>query len=245
MSARRVRKRVVRLVVLFALAPPALFLAARLSKHNFAEVDHGRFYRSAQMPAEALGRVVRAHGIRTVLNLRGSNPASPWYRAERAATLAAGATLVDVHMASDMWLSRAEARTLLDILDTCEYPVLVHCQWGAERTGLVSAISRLLRPDSTLGDARGQFSLYYLYVKAGDGAVMERHLDQYEHWLKTQGANHSPARFRRWLASLYIPGHPNRGEWPFDPYPSVIISHPTPTPQAAARIAGSAGALRK
>ena len=244
MFARRVRKRVVRLVALIVLAPPALFLAARLSTHNLAEVDRGRFYRSAQMPAGALARTLREHRIRTVLNLRGSNPTSSWYRAERAATLAAGATLIDVHMASDMWLSRPEARTLLDILDTCEYPLLVHCQWGAERTGLVSAISRLIRPDSTLGDARGQFSLYYLYVKAGDGAVMERHLDQYEHWLTSHGEKHTPAQFRRWLATLYTPGHPNRGEWPFDPYPSVIISHPTPTPQPA-RIAGSAGGVRK
>ena len=61
--------------------------------------------------------------------------------------------------------------------------MLIHCAWGSERTGLVSAFAELLRPGSTLDDARAQFSLGYLFVRLGDGKVMAEHLDQYESWL--------------------------------------------------------------
>jgi hypothetical protein len=225
MPLRRIRKWVVRGTLVMALAAGGL-VSLRLASDNFGAVERGRVFRAAQMPASHLARTVRDYRIRTVLNLRGANPRSAWYRAERAATLAAGATQVDLSMASDMWLSRAQAKNLLRVLDSVEYPVLIHCHWGSERTGLVSAIAELLRPGGTLASARRQFSAYYLYVKAGDGAVMEEHLDAYERWLRAQAAPHSPARFRRWLTGVFQPGTPSREQWPYDPYPPVVITRP-------------------
>lgn len=178
------------------------------------------------MPPANLARTVREHRIKTVLNLRGANPDQPWYDAERRTTLDAGAAQIDLSMASDMWLSRRQAQTVVDVLDACEYPILIHCQWGAERTGLVSTIAELLRPGGSLAEARRQFSLYYLYVKAGDGAVMAQHLDRYEQWLQATRRPHSPAQFRHWIAHEFQPGRPSREEWPYDPYPPVIITRP-------------------
>ena len=51
----------------------ALYVAWDQANHNFGEVQHGRIYRSGQMPASALSRTIRDQGIKTVLNLRGSN----------------------------------------------------------------------------------------------------------------------------------------------------------------------------
>ena len=73
---------------------------------------------------------------------------------------------------------------LVEVLDTAEYPILIHCAWGSERTGLVSAFAELLRPGGTVADARAQFSLGYLFVRINDGKVMAEHLDQYENWLR-------------------------------------------------------------
>ena len=161
-----------------------------------------------------------------MLNLRGSNPDQGWYRSERAATLAAGATQVDVPISSDQWLSRDQARTLLQVLDTSAYPLLIHCEWGAERTGLVSALATLLRPGSSLAEARAQFSLAYLFLPTRDGRVMAGHLDGYEAWLRKHRLTHTPARLRRWLAEVYRPGHPSREHWPSNPYPLVVVTRP-------------------
>jgi protein tyrosine phosphatase (PTP) superfamily phosphohydrolase (DUF442 family) len=210
------------LVVLVVLGP----LAWKLATANFATVGPGRVYRSGQMGAREIGRIVRQERIRTVLNLRGAHPESDWYRQERAAVLAQRATQIDVAMSSCEWMSRAQARAVVKVLDTCEYPLLIHCWRGAERTGLISAFTELLRPAGSLRSARGQFSISYLFVPVGEGLIMSKHLDQYEGWLRTQGLSHSPAAFRRWVGEGFTPGKPSRENWPYDPYPLVVVTRP-------------------
>ncbi len=206
------------------LAPPGGYIAWDQAHHNFGRVRPG-VYRSGQMPAEALGRVLEAHAIRSVLNLRGPNEAA-WYKAEQRTTLAAGATQIDVPMSSCLWMTREQFRSLVDLIATAERPLLVHCSWGSERTGLACAISELLRPGATIEDARRQFSLAYLYVPAGDGKVMSEHLDAYLAWLSQSGKTHSPEVFRGWVNEVYEPLGPNSDEWPYNPYPLVVITRP-------------------
>jgi protein tyrosine phosphatase (PTP) superfamily phosphohydrolase (DUF442 family) len=211
---------------LAVLLLPLGFLGWNRATNNFGTLAPGRIFRSGQMPAESLARTIRAKKIRTVLNLRGPNPSEPWYRAERSATLGAGATQIDIAMSSCLWMSRVQLRTLVHVLDTCEYPLLIHCGWGSERTGLASAFAELLRPGATLDDARAQFSIRYLFVRVKDGKIMAEHLDQYEAWLRAQGKPHHPDQFRRWVAEGFHPGQPGREQWPYDPFPLVVITRP-------------------
>ena len=76
-------------------------------------------------------------------------------------------------MATDMWLTRlAQLRTLIEVLDTGHYPLLIHCEWGAERTGLVSAFAELLRPGATLADAGPNSRLRYLFYPDRQNQVL-------------------------------------------------------------------------
>ncbi len=95
---------------------------------------------------------------------------------------------------------------------------------GAERTGLVAAIIRLLGEGSSLADARSQFSPYYLFLPVKDGLVMRGHLDLYEKWLESEGLTHTPAVFREWLTHGYKPRNPSRQYWPCDLYPLKVVS---------------------
>jgi protein tyrosine phosphatase (PTP) superfamily phosphohydrolase (DUF442 family) len=184
------------------------------------------------MSPEALRRTLHDYHIKTVLNLRGANHREPWYQEEIATTLAAGVTQIDLPLSSCVWMSRVQLRALVRILDQCEYPVLLHCAWGSERTGLTAAISQLLRPGSNLEDARSQLGLRYLYVRMGDGNIMAEFLDQYERWLSHEGLSHQPEVFRRWVEGSYIPGEPNREEWPYDPFPLFTLTRPAPSGRA-------------
>src|ERR1700754_3739674 len=98
MRGRRIRKRVVLRVALIVAIVATAPVGVRLWNGNFGEVRPGRIFRAAQLPASRLSRTVRDHRVKTVLNLRGANPNSAWYRDERAATLAEGATQVDLSM---------------------------------------------------------------------------------------------------------------------------------------------------
>ena len=190
-----------------------------LFSDNFGTVEPGELFRSGQMKATSLARVLQAHQIKTVLNLRGSHPESDWYRSERAATLEAGATQVDIPLSSCEWMSKAQARALLEVLETADRPLLVHCYHGSERTGMVSAFAELLRPGSTLVQAETQFTARHMYFGIGDGVVTHQHLELYETWLRNHAYTHTPDLFRRWIKAEYQPGEPNRDRWNYDPYP--------------------------
>ena len=177
-SSHPIARWVVRLLAAVMISV-IVFVTWNQTNYNFAPVQPGRIYRSGQMPAGSLARALRINQIKTVLNLRGSNSQRSWYRDELTATLSEGATHIDIAMSSCLWMSRVQFRTLVDTLDTAEYPILVHCAWGSERTGLAAAFAELLMPGRTLDNARAQFSIWYLFVPIGDGKVMAEHLEQY------------------------------------------------------------------
>jgi protein tyrosine/serine phosphatase len=217
------RKRIVRPLLIILIAA-SLFLGIRYESGNQGAVESGRIYRSAQLSPGGLKKTIADRKIQTVVNLRGSNPDEAWYCAERDATLEAGAVLVDVPIASDQWLSRDQAKSLLHVFDTVKYPALIHCEWGAERSGLVCAMAVLLRTGSTVEQARHQFSLYYLFLDVKDGRVMYGHLRQYERWLSANAIEHAPATFRRWLLTDYKPEGNSRENWPCNPYPLEVVT---------------------
>ncbi|WP_250846629.1 phosphatase domain-containing putative toxin [Aquisphaera insulae] len=186
------------------------------------------------MPPNALARTLREQHIRTVLNLRGSNPRERWYRDELRATLDAGATQVDIPLSSCVWMSRIQLRTLVKILESSEYPLIVHCAWGSERTGLTAAISELLRPGGTIDSARAQLAIRYLYVPLGDGKIMGELVEQYAGWVRERGLSHDPSVFRRWVESGYLPGKPSREAWPYDPTPLSVVTRPGPADRSIA-----------
>jgi protein tyrosine phosphatase (PTP) superfamily phosphohydrolase (DUF442 family) len=206
--------------------PPSLFVAWNQATFNFGVVQPDSVYRSGQMPARALAETVRRYHIKTVLNLRGENLPEAWYQDELAATLAEDATHIDIAMSSCIWMSRDQLRALVQVLESAERPLLVHCAWGSERTGLASAFAELLRARSTMADARQQLSLRYLFAPIGDGKMMAEHLEQYENWLTANHRIHGPDEFRCWVSTGFRPGTPGREEWPYDPYPLVTVKHP-------------------
>ena len=160
---------------------PGLFVAWDQATFNFGQVQPGRIYRSGQMPATALTQTLRTHRIKTVLNLRGSNPAARGTARGRRDQRGRSDPVRRRHVIMPLDVVRPVA-TLIRILDPRNIPMLIHCAWGSERTGLVSAFAELLRPGAARR-RRAQFSLRHLFVRVNDGKVMAEHLDQYESWL--------------------------------------------------------------
>lgn len=228
MNLRRMTRWMARgIVAAFAILVGG-FWAWRHSVDNFGVVISGPapVYRSDQMTPETLSETIHRFGIRTVLNLRGPNPGDAWYDHERAATLASGATQIDMPLSSCDWMSRAQAQALAQALKDSPRPLLIHCFHGSERTGLASAMTRLLSEGQTLEDAGRSFSWRYLFLGLGDGVVTLRQFQQYENWLISHKIRHSPTQFMAWLKADFQPRSPSREEWPYDPYPLVIRSHP-------------------
>jgi Tyrosine phosphatase family len=177
----------------------------RLIGSNLHTVEPGRVYRCAQLDGATLAKVIRQYDIRTVVNLRGVCDPWPWYWGESRTTHALGINQEDVGMSAGRMPSVNEMHRLVEIIDRAEPPLLLHCRRGADRTGLASAIVRLLLSDDDLATARKQLGLRYAHIALGRPAYLDRFFDSYSDWLKAAGASHSPALFRRWLANDYRP----------------------------------------
>lgn len=107
---------------------------------NFHEVMEGELYRSAQMSPQDLTRWKAEYGIRSVINLRGENQNSGWYRDEIAAARELGLAHADFRMSARTAIDATEADRLVTLMREMPKPLLIHCASGADRTGLASAL---------------------------------------------------------------------------------------------------------
>src|SRR5262249_25709305 len=153
------------------------------------------------LDGDDLTRLIRAKGVRTVINLRGTCPETDWYVGEARATHAAGVSQEDLALSAKRLPAPDEVRRLIDVLDHTEYPITFHCQRGADRTGLVGTAARLLLTGDTLPEARRQLWPRYGHISAGRTAEIDRFFNLYEAWLS--GTPHTPERFRDWATNHY------------------------------------------
>lgn len=107
---------------------------------NFHTVVPGELYRSAQPSAAAIAAYQRDHGVRAILNLRGENPNAAWYQDEVAASRRLGIRHIDFRMSARRGITKEEAWRLIEVMEQAPKPLLIHCESGADRSGLASAL---------------------------------------------------------------------------------------------------------
>lgn len=158
-------KRIVYPLIIF-LAVFSLSIAAyawfEIANGNFHEVVTGELYRSAQPKQGDIQRYAKNYGIRTVINLRGRNDGSEWYDREVRESREAGVGHLDFRLsAKKKRLSPEEALALIEMMKTAPKPLLIHCEGGANRTGLAAALylAKLDRADEDAAEA--QMSIFY------------------------------------------------------------------------------------
>jgi hypothetical protein len=173
---------------------------------NVHTVIPGRVYRTAQLTPDRLRAFIAEKQIKTVVNLRGVCAETPWYLGECRTTHAADVNQEDITFSAKRFPAPAEMQRLVEVLDHTAYPIVFHCQRGADRTGMASTIARLLLTSDDLPTARRQLWPRYGHVAVGRTAVLDEFFDYYEKWLGARGEGHAPDRFRRWVATDYCPG---------------------------------------
>lgn len=123
---------------------------------NFHQVNE-HLYRGAQ-PLSGGMRLLAARGIKTIINLRGEDEGT---RAEEQDARAAGLRYFNVPMRD---LSRPKdeqvERVLAIINDSRNWPVLVHCNHGKDRTGTIIACYRISHDGWTSEKAKAEAKHY-------------------------------------------------------------------------------------
>lgn len=111
---------------------------------NFFRVDPD-LYRAAQPTAEAM-RAYDAFGIKTVINLRSSHSDEDEVRDTKLG-------LVWIPVRTRRAGREEVAVRVLQAIRDAEKPVLVHCWHGADRTGMVMALYRIVEQGWTKEEA--------------------------------------------------------------------------------------------
>jgi protein tyrosine/serine phosphatase len=128
---------------------------------NFHTVVPGEMYRSAQPSGEDVAAYAARYGIRSIINLRGENAQTEWYREEVAASQSSKVQHFDFRMSANHELTPDRAQELVAMMRNAPKPVLIHCMHGADRSGLAAALYMAVvkkQPGDKAGD---QLSMLY------------------------------------------------------------------------------------
>ncbi|MFK7876041.1 MAG: sulfur transferase domain-containing protein [Paracoccaceae bacterium] len=162
---------------------------------NFSKVAR-EVYRANQPSPDRL-KTYRDQGIKTILNLRGAS-ANPPYLFAKDACAKLGLHLIDVPSFSARQApSRDTLQTILNALQTCEKPVLMHCKSGADRTSL-AAVVYLLSQGASVDSARKHLSIRFIHFKWTKTGVMDHIVDCFE-----EAQAKTDCSFQDWLDADY------------------------------------------
>lgn len=175
--------------LLFAITLPLLlgggFYAHMVATTNFHPVIAGEVYRSSQPSPAAIALFQKEYGIRTIINLRGDNNGRGWYDQEIAQARELDINHIDFRMSSSRELSQEQAARLVELMRDAPKPLLIHCQAGADRTGLASALYLAAIAKSGEAAAEKQMSIFYghLPLSFTHAYAMDRTFEKLEPWL--------------------------------------------------------------
>jgi len=169
----RKAKIAVTIIVLFSL----LFVGYQVymnEQGNFHAITEGEAYRSAQLDLDEFEYYIKKYNIRSILNLRGENPAKPWYKEEITFCDANKIKHYDISLSSSKAPSQEDVRKLMEIFKNAPRPVLIHCLAGADRSGLVAAMWKVIVDKEPKSEAEKQLSLFFGHLPIGKTAAMDR-----------------------------------------------------------------------
>jgi protein tyrosine phosphatase (PTP) superfamily phosphohydrolase (DUF442 family) len=220
----------VRGFVFVAIFGGLAFFHRPLFSGNFAVVDPGRVYRSAQ-PRANLTDLLDSKRYRpaSILNLRGGSEADWWYSAEVNAARDRGIDFYDIPLSAVRRPTRRELLTLIELFGRCRYPLLIHCKSGADRTGLASGLYLMTCRGVPPEQALAAFSAAHGHFPIAGPEHLHEPFTEYAEWLKARGLTHTRERLRSWVEHDYQA---------IDAEPAMITVRPGPRAQSPAHPRG-------
>lgn len=166
-------------VLLIIMTLPAGYLIYMEEQGNFHPITPGEAYRSAQLDRDELEYYLSEYKIRSVINLRGENDGERWYLQEKATCRDFNVKHYDLGLKATREPSRKQLETLLRLFQEAPRPVLIHCQAGADRSGIAAAIWKVVIDGIPKGVAKEQLSIIFGHFPVGPTGVLDAFFEQW------------------------------------------------------------------
>ena len=121
--------------------------------------------RMAQPTESGLKSTLEKDKIKTVLNLRGENAGKDWYDVEAQFAQENDLDFYSVRLSKGRLPTRQQLGDLIRILKTAKYPLMMHCQSGADRTGFAATVYRLVVLKDPLDKALESFTVWHGHIE--------------------------------------------------------------------------------
>jgi protein tyrosine phosphatase (PTP) superfamily phosphohydrolase (DUF442 family) len=186
-----------------ALGPAAMHLDMLVLDHGILRLlypNRHRISAATWRSGQPHPRQIRAWarlGIRTVLNLRGGMTCGSYWL-EREACEECGIRLVDFALRSYEAPSKAQLQRARGLFQEVEYPLLMHCKSGADRTGLMGVLYRVAREGASVPEARRELSLRFGHLRLLGSGILDHFLDAY-----LADSARTPLDFFDWVERVY------------------------------------------
>ncbi len=208
---RRIRRYFRRSAALICLVGSLVFSGLLLKpfySQNLGIVDHGRVIRTAQ-PTSSLKDLIQDYKLASILNLRGGSPRDSWYAHEARTAEESGVSFYDFPMSATRRPKRFELLRLIDLLKRCEYPLLIHCKAGADRTGLATTVYNMVALGQPPETAKEAFTIFHSHFPFFGTQHLHAPIDEYAAWLTQNNLPHTADRFREWVKNDYRADDPS------------------------------------
>jgi protein tyrosine/serine phosphatase len=150
-----------------------------MEEGNFHTITYGEAYRSAQLDADELEYYMKKYNIKSMVNLRGKNPEASWYREETNISAEHNVKHYDISLSSSREPAEEDISRLIEIFKSASRPVLIHCQAGADRSGLAAAIWKVTVDKESKSEAEKQLSIFYGHLPIGKTIAMDRFFNKW------------------------------------------------------------------
>ena len=172
LTTRKTKFSITTLVLLVILSASYFFYMEE--QGNFHTITQGEAYRSAQLDRDEYEYYIKKYNIKSIVNLRGEHPDELWYGEEIKVCVEQNVKHYDIALSSSKKPSEEDLRQLIDIFHSAPRPILIHCQAGADRSGLAAAIWKVIVDKEPKSEAEKQLSIIFGHLPIGKTTAMDR-----------------------------------------------------------------------
>jgi len=164
------------IVLILLLSISVIYFSYNWMTGNFHTITAGQAYRSRQLDKEKFEYYIQKYNIKSIINLRGDEPGVKWYEDEIDISKKYNIMHYDLELPALKEPEDKDIEKIIQFLKFAPKPILIHCLGGADRSGLIAAVWKIVIESKQKSEASKQLSVLYGHMPFGKARAMDRWL---------------------------------------------------------------------